>query len=170
MKCEQFWERLADTWPVSSAMDNSLKNHQENCPVCKREFELLNDGFGGLKREIEQEEPAAFWHEMRQEVAAGVKKPGKIWVFWDFLSAYWRLGAGFTAALMVTVFFLLRTPGIEDLSLSEEEVLTMSGQLPCVSIYEDIGQQGGTDDENSYDPYLFAGLSGRWTSLLAEAS
>ena len=163
MRCEDFWEKLPEFFPAEEGLTKDLEKHLEECPSCREELVLLETGFAELKQEVEQEQGAHFWHEMRANVRSSVKIP-KPWALWEF--NWWRFGWAATAiTVMLLVFNLFYG---HKTFLQEDELMLMAGIDPVVSVYEDSQVLVTECEEDQYDLYLNVDLTEGWSSLLAE--
>ncbi len=169
MNCEEFWEKLSDTWPGPGYRDAKLKTHLETCSQCREEFELLVDGLSRLKAEVLQEEPASFWHEMRREIAAGVKRPSRLQGLARFFCS-WRTGAVFVTAILVAVFFIFGIQKLNDLEPGNDNLAFLLDPMPCVTLYEDLAEQAEAGGMDGLEPGVLAGLPDAWNILLDEVS
>ena len=172
MKCEKFWDEVTDFLPDCSESREitppHLKSHLETCPGCRRQFELLCAGLGALKKEIHAEECASFWHEMRKTVRSQVRIPRRRFsALFRFFSP-WSLG--WAAAAVVLFLLVFRGFFIHGPSLTRQDLISMFGTDPYVSLYNEARPNSPDLEQDETDPYIYSGLSDTWTSLLAETS
>lgn len=163
MRCEDFWEKLPEYFPTEEGLTKDLEKHLKECPSCREELALLEEGFKELKQEVEQEQGPHFWHKMQANVRSSVKIP-KRRVLWEF--NWWRFGwaaAGIMVMLLVFNLFYGHKA-----SLQEDELLLMAGVDPVVSVYEDSQVLITECEEDQHDPYLYMDLNEGLSSLLAE--
>ncbi len=168
MNCKEFWER----WTIGEDINShpELRTHLDSCHECNSEMSLLMDGISELKKEIFDEEPAYFWHEMKNEIYKNVKIPSKkCFNIWS-----WKRGVFLIPTLVALVLFFLFTMK-DKVILTSEDIYLLAGGMPVSTISASVNQDFYEEDYNedeqlTENAFAFIGISDPMAALLIETS
>ncbi len=166
MNCKEFWEKWTSGENVE--FNPELKTHITSCHNCNKELSFLIKGVFELKKEIFDEEPASFWHGMKDEIHKNVKIPKKrkrvsVWL-WKKL---WLIAPIF----IVLLFFLFFTTRSQ-LMFNSEDIYLLAGGIPDSAASININQEFEEEsiENEKIDGDLFIGISDPMAALLNETS
>ena len=164
MDCDEFWERWADIPGDQKALAPAMEEHLKACSRCSRELSVFQQGLDGLRREINEEQSARFWHGLRQEVRAGIKIPKRRFQ-WDF--SWQKLGWVAAGVFLLAVIF--KGTLVQDPSLQEEDIILLTGVDPIAAVYVEPELSVEYEDDEMTDSDFYRGITDVWTALLDQA-
>ena len=165
MECNVFWEKISRFLAGEKKFDEDMQGHLVSCKKCSDEYSLINDGLKALKNEVASDEPARFWHDMKEKVRDGVKirRP------WFAFRRWWRLSwipAGALSVALAIGIIHYKKP----IQYTDPEIMLLAGANPEIvfNLDEDI-VLSDTDGSNGVeDPAVYAGITDEWSSVIME--
>lgn len=166
MECKEFWEEVARFLLGEKALSPEMEGHLAVCKRCSEDYILIHSGLKDLKNEILAEEPAQFWHEMKEMIRDGVKNPGTRFFFKGCWRLAWIPACAVSIALAIGIFHYKRP-----VTYSSTELMLLAGAHPEVIAPENGDLAFYLDKEDiEVSPSIYTGITDEWSALLMEVT
>ncbi len=149
--------------PPMQKREHEAVCHLRECPACARKIAAFDLSLDLIRDEIEAEQSATFWHDLRAEVKKQLK-PQPLWR--RFFRQKPKLVWGLLPATLAALLLLTLLPFNLVTSARPENIFLLSGGIPGFEYEIEIENILNTE-ENPDAESIYAACDS-WTALLAE--